>query len=499
AHQPLDFAYTPQGQEQQRGNQQGFRLTHQWSERGLLTQQGLGQHQDPLRCYHYDALDRLIGIDDNHRGSHRFMLNPNGQVVGARQQKASQPNGRFVHLFGYDSELNLNETGFATEYSQQQHVVSLADARVQRQKRRHDRAGRVLETGRFRYRYDACGRVIEKTENKTGYRPQVTRFSWNADDRLTHIELPNGTRYRYRYDPFGRRIAKECAHSQTQTHYLWDGAHIVQQQQATADGQVLQQTEYLYEPGSFRPMAQVTHHEQGSELHYIVTDHAGTPQELCNEQGDIVWRGEQALWGHYHGQSQRHWQRREEAANDSIQCDLRYQGQIEDPESGLYYNVNRYYDADSGQYLSPDPIGFAGGLRPQAYVANPLDSVDPLGLLGEVIFPKDRVLAETTIQMQGSRNWDFKVANESVGLNGARGKPTSQAHKQALGDVVWHHADYDPETNTAKMQLVTSEDHNASKPHKGSVKAFEDATGTKYESPAAKQKAKELNKRCFNL
>ncbi|WP_241837183.1 RHS repeat domain-containing protein [Salinivibrio sp. ML290] len=156
----------------------------------------------------------------------------------------------------------------------------------------------------------------------------------------------------------------------------------MQQQQATADGQVLQQTEYLYEPGSFRPMAQVTHHNQGSELYYIVTDHAGTPQELCNEQGDIVWRGEQALWGHYHGQSQRHWQRREEAANDSIQCDLRYQGQLEDPESGLYYNVNRYYDADSGQYLSPDPIGFAGGLRPQAYVANPLEWVDPLGLAG---------------------------------------------------------------------------------------------------------------------
>ncbi|WP_241836821.1 RHS repeat-associated core domain-containing protein [Salinivibrio sp. IB574] len=154
----------------------------------------------------------------------------------------------------------------------------------------------------------------------------------------------------------------------------------MQQQQATADGQVLQQTEYLYEPGSFRPMAQVTHHNQGSELHYIVTDHAGTPQELCNEQGDIVWRGEQALWGHYRGQSQRHWQRREEAANDSIQCDLRYQGQIEDAESGLYYNVNRYYDADSGQYLSPDPIGFAGGLRPQGYVANPLEWVDPLGL-----------------------------------------------------------------------------------------------------------------------
>ncbi|WP_225458730.1 RHS repeat domain-containing protein [Vibrio vulnificus] len=115
---------------------------------------------------------------------------------------------------------------------------------------------------------------------------------------------------------------------------------------------------------------------------YIVADHAGTPQELCSENGEVVWQGEQALWGHYqqrnalpnHGF-------RENAQNDELYCDLRYQGQIEDRESGLYYNVNRYYDADRGQYLSPDPIGFAGGLRPQAYVFNPLDWVDPLGLM----------------------------------------------------------------------------------------------------------------------
>ena len=47
---------------------------------------------------------------------------------------------------------------------------------------------------------------------------------------------------------------------------------------------------------------------------------------------------------------------------------------------GLYYNLNRYYDADSGQYLSLDPIGMLGGLRPQAYVHNPMEWLDPLGL-----------------------------------------------------------------------------------------------------------------------
>ncbi|MGR2821234.1 RHS repeat-associated core domain-containing protein [Vibrio vulnificus] len=224
--------------------------------------------------------------------------------------------------------------------------------------------------------------MVEKTEYKDGFRPKTTRFVWNGDDRLTHLELPDGGRYRYRYDPLGRRVAKECLSTQRITEYLWDGANIVQHSQKTADGSVIQEIEYLYEPESFRPLAQVTHKaNQASQLHYIVTDHAGTPQELCSENGEVVWQGEQALWGHYqqkntlpnHGF-------RENAQNDELYCDLRYQGQIEDRESGLYYNVNRYYDADSGQYLSPDPIGFAGGLRPQAYVFNPLEWVDPLGL-----------------------------------------------------------------------------------------------------------------------
>ncbi|MEF1257239.1 RHS repeat-associated core domain-containing protein, partial [Vibrio sp. M260112] len=51
--------------------------------------------------------------------------------------------------------------------------------------------------------------------------------------------------------------------------------------------------------------------------------------------------------------------------------------------TGLYYNLHRYYDTDSGQYLSSDPIGMAGGLRPQAYVHNPMDWVDPFGLAPE--------------------------------------------------------------------------------------------------------------------
>jgi RHS repeat-associated protein len=60
---------------------------------------------------------------------------------------------------------------------------------------------------------------------------------------------------------------------------------------------------------------------------------------------------------------------------------LRYPGQVFDPESGLHYNQARYYDPTTGRYLSPDPIGLAGGVNTYGYAENnPLRYTDPLGL-----------------------------------------------------------------------------------------------------------------------
>ncbi|WP_273924169.1 RHS repeat-associated core domain-containing protein [Pseudomonas idahonensis] len=61
-------------------------------------------------------------------------------------------------------------------------------------------------------------------------------------------------------------------------------------------------------------------------------------------------------------------------------CPIRFPGQYYDEESGLHYNRHRYYDPETAQYLSPDPLGLGGGTRPQGYVDNPLSWVDPLGL-----------------------------------------------------------------------------------------------------------------------
>ncbi|WP_026688104.1 RHS repeat-associated core domain-containing protein, partial [Azovibrio restrictus] len=45
----------------------------------------------------------------------------------------------------------------------------------------------------------------------------------------------------------------------------------------------------------------------------------------------------------------------------AIHQPLRFQGQYHDEETGLHYNCHRFYDPDSGRYLTQDPIGLEGG------------------------------------------------------------------------------------------------------------------------------------------
>ena len=53
----------------------------------------------------------------------------------------------------------------------------------------------------------------------------------------------------------------------------------------------------------------------------------------------------------------------------------------EDSESSYYYNWHRFYNPETGRYLTSDPISLAGGLNTYGYVGqNPYNGVDPWGL-----------------------------------------------------------------------------------------------------------------------
>ncbi len=73
------------------------------------------------------------------------------------------------------------------------------------------------------------------------------------------------------------------------------------------------------------------------------------------------------------------WSRRCEPAVDSL---FLFTARPFDPDTALQNNLNRWYDAAVGRWLSEDPIGFGGGDESlYRYVGNgPLTNADPSGL-----------------------------------------------------------------------------------------------------------------------
>jgi len=60
-----------------------------------------------------------------------------------------------------------------------------------------------------------------------------------------------------------------------------------------------------------------------------------------------------------------------------------FTGRAQDESTGLQNNLNRWYDAKTGQWLSQDPTGFRGGdTNLRRYVRNsPTEFIDPFGLI----------------------------------------------------------------------------------------------------------------------
>ena len=105
---------------------------------------------------------------------------------------------------------------------------------------------------------------------------------------------------------------------------------------------------------------------------YYQLDHLGTPIAAHNAKGEAVWTAEYEAWGRI----------RNETVSDGLKANIpfRFQGQYYDEESGLHYNRFRYYDPEIGRFVSQDPIGLKGGENLYAYVNNPNQWVDILGL-----------------------------------------------------------------------------------------------------------------------
>lgn len=309
------------GREQQR--QQGLLLSqYQYDEQGRLqahsvSQQRHGQHQNLYRrAYAYDANGNLAGIDDSRKGNLRYHYDPLDRLINVR--------GATPESFAHDPAGNLLGQG-------NQPAANLANIK----------GNRLLMQGDRHYDYDAFGNLSR--ERRGAGQKLVTEYQYDCQHRLIGVSLPGGSTATYKYDAFGRRIAKTV--DGRTTEFLWQGERLI------AESAENRYRSYIYEPGTFRPLAMLDGEgpAQATPFYYQL-DHLGTPQELTAYSGEIMWSAKYRAYGNL-------------AALDVSEIDnpLRFQGQYFDAETGLHYNRHRYYNPSSGRFLTPDPIKLAGG------------------------------------------------------------------------------------------------------------------------------------------
>jgi RHS repeat-associated protein len=107
----------------------------------------------------------------------------------------------------------------------------------------------------------------------------------------------------------------------------------------------------------------------GENVYYFHNDHLGTPQVLTDDAQTIAWKAVYTAFGEAVPSIQ------------TIENPFRFPGQYYDSETGLHYNYFRYYNPQTGRYITPDPIGLEGGINLFAYVENkPINNTDYLGL-----------------------------------------------------------------------------------------------------------------------
>jgi len=423
-------------------------------------------HPVQERTYGYDDAGRINRIQDQHHGERRYQYDALDQLTRTDIRHPDQDKAH-TQLHTVDAAGNQLPDG----------LDHLLDNRLPFHGDRH-------------FEYDEHGNLI-RIRRGTGQKLEQ-RLSYNAKHQLIRIEdYKDGDlqqRLSFRYDALGRRIDKtvqgwvtpDAQQDKTTDEaefklryreaYVWQGHTLIQVRHIGTDFMPKNNRVYFYEPGTHVPVALW---DQKLGLHQIDTNHIGVPTALYSyDTGSEVWSAHHETYGKVNASSAL---TLHPVTQIPFEPGLRFQGQYEDFETGLYQNLNRYYDPESGRYISQDPIGLIGGINCYAYCPNPVEWIDPWGLaslfdvgtygnlnggihVGDGLQAHEMLRHEFMVQQELATKANRLVDNPSIALDLDHHTRGSMTDSRGIGGVHYHEAQIRESMGLGRNEFAPSVD-----------------------------------------
>jgi len=307
--------------------------------------------------YTYDNLSRLLSVLHQLSGSTidgtSYGLDNAGNRTSKTDQRASVTSN-----YTYDSLYQLTQVTQSanTTESYSYDPVGNRTASLGVSSYTTNSSNELTATPSTSYAYDNNGNTLTKVIGSN-----TTNYAWDYENRLTSVTLPgSGGTVSFKYDPFGRRIYKSLSSGGTSV-FAYDGDNLIEE--TNSSGAVV--ARYAQTQNIDEPLAML----RSSTTSYYNADGLGSVTSLANSSGTLTQTYTFDSFG------------KQTASSGSLTNPFQYTGREFDSESSLYFYRARYYDPNTGRFVSEDPLQFGAGENFYLYaLENAVNLNDPYGL-----------------------------------------------------------------------------------------------------------------------